>query len=347
MARVDTVALLNRVDLVEVVRRYVPLKKSGNEWSGLCPFHDESTPSFTVIPLKGFVHCFGCGAHCDAIGFLMRMLGVDFREAIKQLDSGAFSDAVVHTQPRPPYVPDTKWVVIAPVPDDAPELLADGDWTVPVWNPKRDKATRMKLQRLDAYRDAAGRLLGYVARAEIKDRDTGKIKKWTPTITWCVSPTGARQWCIVPFPDPRPLLGLDDLAARPDAIVLIVEGEKCRAAGASAWPQLVVLAWPGGTNGLHKVDWTPLCGRDVVLWPDADVVGMRAMCGWSNDAGDFVAGVAQYASRVGARSIRLIDVEGQRKGWDLADALEIDNWTIKQVAAWIAARTHPVNVIRG
>ena len=59
MARVDTEALLARTDLVEVVGRYVKLRRAGTEHTGLCPFHNESTPSFTVIPKKGFVHCFG------------------------------------------------------------------------------------------------------------------------------------------------------------------------------------------------------------------------------------------------------------------------------------------------
>lgn len=348
MARVDTDALLARIDLVEVVGRYVELKRNGKEYSGLCPFHNENTPSFSVIPTKGFVHCFGCGAHGDAIAFLMKYLGVDFREAVRQLDSGALPEPEVRIErPRVEYVPDIKWVPLMPVPDDAPEIMADNDWTVPIWNPKRGKTTRLKVQRMDAYLDRAGRLLGYVARAEIKDRDSGKVSKWTPTITWCVSPTGARQWCLQHFPEPRPLLGLHDLTAMPEAPVLIVEGEKCRAAGAGAWPQYAVLAWPGGTNGIAKVDWTPLQGRDVVLWPDADEVGRRAMLGWHNDAGDFRPGVAHYASRVGARSIRMIDTEGRPKGWDIADAFDKDEWTPQQLAAWAASRRVDINVVRG
>lgn len=345
---VDVPALLARVDLFDVVHRYVKLTKAGKEFSGLCPFHDERSPSFSVIPAKGFVHCFGCGAHHDAIGFLMRYLGVDFREAVRQLDSGALAEADGRAErPRPVYEPDLKWVPLMPVPADAPDVMADGQWTIPIWNPKRNKATRMKLQRLDAYRDAQGRLLGYVARALITDRDTGKEKKWTPTITWCVSPTGARQWCLQHFPDPRPMLGLDALFAKPDAPVLVVEGEKCRAAGAGAWPQYAVVAWPGGSFGISKVDWTALEGRDVVLWPDADAAGIKAMCGWRNDAGDFRAGVAHYAARVGARSIRMIDTDGRPKGWDIADALDVDGWTPVQLAAWAAARVVDVNVVRG
>lgn len=347
--RVDVDALLARVDLVDLVGRFVKLRRAGREWTGLCPFHDESTPSFTVIPAKGFVHCFGCGAHANAIAFLMRYRGIDFLEAVRQLDSGALPEQEhAPERARQEYVPDIRWLPLMPVPDDAPEVMAgDGDWTVPIWNPKRGKATRMKLQRLDAYHDTQGRLLGYVARAEIKDRDTKKTKKWTPTITWCVSPTGARQWCLQHFPEPRPLLGLDALASKPEAPVLIVEGEKCRAAGAGAWPQYAVVSWPGGSQGIAKVDWTPLAGRDVVLWPDADEAGIKAMCGWRNDAGEFRPGVAHYAARVGAHSIRMIDTEGRPKGWDIADAFDVDMWTPQQAAAWAASRVMQINVVRG
>lgn len=347
MPRVDTAALLERTDLVAVVGRYVQLKKTGKEYVACCPFHDERTPSFTVIPAKRFVHCFGCGAHHDAIGFLMRMTGVDFVGAVRQLDHGAFADAQPQAKPQAEELPVEAWIPLMPVPDDAPELLADGGWTIPVWNPKRGRATRLKTTRADAYLTADGRLLGFVVRSEILDRETGKTRKWTPTITWCVSPTGRRQWCLQHFPEPRPLLGLDALAERPDAPVLIVEGEKCRAAGIGAWPQYVVVAWPGGTNGIRKVDWTPLAQRDVVLWPDADEPGQHAMLGWRNDAGDFKPGVAHYLSRVGARSIRIIDTSGRPQGWDIADALELDGWTPAQLAAWAASRVVDVTVVRG
>ena len=63
--------LIARADIVEIVGSRVTLKKAGREYKAACPFHDEKTPSFTVSPTKGFYHCFGCGAHGTAIGFLM------------------------------------------------------------------------------------------------------------------------------------------------------------------------------------------------------------------------------------------------------------------------------------
>ncbi|WP_137921576.1 DNA primase [Hydrogenophaga sp. 2FB] len=77
--------LLNRVDVVDVVGRYVQLKKGGANLMGLCPFHGEKSPSFSVSPTKQFYHCFGCGANGNAIGFLMEHAGMSFIEAIKDL----------------------------------------------------------------------------------------------------------------------------------------------------------------------------------------------------------------------------------------------------------------------
>ena len=79
--------LLARVDIVDVVERYVPLRKSGANYSACCPFHSEKTPSFTVSPSKQFYHCFGCGAHGSAIGFLMQHAGIGFVEAVEDLAS--------------------------------------------------------------------------------------------------------------------------------------------------------------------------------------------------------------------------------------------------------------------
>jgi DNA primase len=77
--------LIARADIVEVVGKRIQLKKAGREFKACCPFHDEKTPSFTVSPGKGFYHCFGCGAHGTAIGFLMEFEHMSFVEAIEGL----------------------------------------------------------------------------------------------------------------------------------------------------------------------------------------------------------------------------------------------------------------------
>ncbi len=77
--------LLNRLDIVDVIERYVPLKKAGTNYVACCPFHNEKSPSFTVSQSKQFYHCFGCGVHGTAIGFVMEHLGLGFVEAIEEL----------------------------------------------------------------------------------------------------------------------------------------------------------------------------------------------------------------------------------------------------------------------
>ena len=79
--------LLARVDVADVVGRYVQLKKGGINLLGLCPFHNEKSPSFTVSPTKQFYHCFGCGAHGSALTFLMEHTGASFPEAVRTLAS--------------------------------------------------------------------------------------------------------------------------------------------------------------------------------------------------------------------------------------------------------------------
>jgi DNA primase len=77
--------LLHRVDVVDVIERYVPLKKGGSNYLACCPFHSEKTPSFTVSPSKQFYHCFGCGVHGNAISFLMEYQGLGYVDAVKDL----------------------------------------------------------------------------------------------------------------------------------------------------------------------------------------------------------------------------------------------------------------------
>ena len=95
--------LLARSDIVELIERRVPLKRAGSEFQACCPFHDEKTPSFTVSPKKQFYHCFGCGAHGSAIGFLMQYEGLEFLDAVEEMARAAGLEvpASGSQQPRP------------------------------------------------------------------------------------------------------------------------------------------------------------------------------------------------------------------------------------------------------
>lgn len=130
------------------------------------------------------------------------------------------------------------------------------------------------------------------------------------------------------WPAPRPLYGLPGLSQRPDAPVLVVEGERTADAAALLFPEQVVISWANGTNAIAKTDWSPLVGQSVTLWPDADAPGRKAM--------------ARLAALLAEQGCRLQLVEPPDEltpGWDLADA----DWSPEQAAEHLQtlARTFP------
>ncbi len=251
--KIDTQALLARTDIVQVIDRYVPLKKAGAEFEACCPFHTEKSPSFKVNPVKQIYHCFGCGANGDAIKFLQQHQGMTFLDAVAAL-GGDLPAAVGGPVPLPARQPEKRspWVPIVPVPADAGV-------------PPVAHVVRGRPESTWMYRDASGALLGVVYRFRTSEGG----KEVLPCVYAEHSSSGAREWHWMAFPEPRPLYGLDRLAASPDSTVLMVEGEKCADAG-SAELDLVTLSWPGGGKAVPKVDLSPLAGRRVVLWPDCD-----------------------------------------------------------------------------
>ncbi|MDK1022146.1 MAG: phage/plasmid primase, P4 family, partial [Candidatus Hydrogenedentes bacterium] len=296
-----------KVSLSDLIGRRVELQRKGSEFSGLCPFHNEKTPSFTVSDEKGFWHCFGCGAHGDIFGFVMRMEGIsNFREGVKLVCDGAgISMPGTDSKPDIGGEQKTKWTPISPVPADAPgpsfqhhrlgSPSPDGIW---------------------AYRNAESRVVGYVVRFDKPDGG----KEILPFVL-CETQDGRKQWRWQGFPVPRPLYGLEVLAAKPDANVVIVEGEKACDAARQLFPSLAVVTWVGGTNAILKIDWSPLKGRKVVICPDADEPGRTAADGHLDESGFFKRGIAQILTDI-AEGVRVVDPPADvPKGWDLADAL--------------------------
>ena len=164
-------------------------------------------------------------------------------------------------KPAPPPVestpkadsPRSLWIPAGPAPSDAPE-------------PPRAHVKRGLPERVWTYRDAEGRCLGYVYR--FKTSDGGK--EVLPLVWARHEASGAAEWHWMTWAAPRPLYGLDRLAARPDAPVLLVEGEKCADVAQTELPDWVVVSWPGGGKAVGKIDWSPLHGRDGTQWPDCD-----------------------------------------------------------------------------
>lgn len=333
--RVDVDALLARVDLVALIDGYVPLTKSGAEFEACCPFHSEATPSFKVNPAKGFYHCFGCGAHGNAIGFLIEYKGVEFLEAVAELGGEPVSGSAA---PVPLPAREKKvspWVPVLPAPDHA------GD------PPAAHYARGKPAARWD-YRDADGRLLGFVYRFVKSDGG----KDVLPVVWAKHGESGAEEWHWMAFPEPRPLYGLDRLAARSDATVLLVEGEKCADAGHAELPDLVVVSWPGGGKADGKVDWSPLAGRKVMTWADADLKRVpltpdEKSAGVEQASKPLLAmedqpgfqTMARIRERLRSLNCKLWDVRlpppgSKPDGWDVADAV-LDGLRGRELAEYV------------
>ena len=122
--------LIARADIVEVVGRRVQLKKAGREFKACCPFHDEKTPSFTVSPAKGFYHCFGCGAHGTAIGFLMEFDHMSFVEAIESLANTMGVEVPRNESDRPARRYDELFTLMASVESHWKNALRDNQGAV-------------------------------------------------------------------------------------------------------------------------------------------------------------------------------------------------------------------------
>jgi DNA primase len=122
-----------------------------------------------------------------------------------------------------------------------------------------------------AYKDADENVLGYVIRLENRQGD-----KITPTLTYCRNEKGEHQWRWKGFGEDRPLYGLEQLAQKPEARVLVVEGEKTAEAAKALFPDYAVVTWSGGCGAVNKSDWAVLKDREVVIWPDNDKAGHNA-----------------------------------------------------------------------
>ncbi|MDF2759458.1 MAG: primase, partial [Thermomicrobiales bacterium] len=103
MARDAVAEVRDRTEIVDLVSNYVQLKKTGRSYKGLCPFHQEKTPSFVVFPESGNFHCFGCGRGGDAFTFYMGVERVEFREALQELAKRAGIE-LVYAPSLPPEV---------------------------------------------------------------------------------------------------------------------------------------------------------------------------------------------------------------------------------------------------
>jgi putative DNA primase/helicase len=216
-----------------------------------------------------------------------------------------------------------KWIPITPVPDDAP---------TPDFRHQRQGTP----STVFTYRDDRKQILGYVCRFDKPDS-----KKEILPFSYCRSDTGLVAWRWKALDAPRPLYGLDELAEKPDATVIIVEGEKSADAGRQLLPNMAVITWPGGSKAFHRADWEILKGRKkAVLVPDADEPGRAAMDGATDDYGVWKSGIAQLIEKI-VDKVHVIHLpDGFSDGWDLADALH-ENWSQEKTIEFLRGSARP------
>jgi putative DNA primase/helicase len=238
---------------------------------------------------------------------------------------------VDHTKVKPKKVKVARaMTLVVPVPSGAPEA--------PLANPYRGLPV-LKWE----YKDANGQTLGYIFRF---NKSNGE-KEHTPLTLWRDDATGKLSWEWKQWSDKgRPLYGLDRLAAKPEAWVLLVEGEKCADAPGDMI-QGATVTWPGGANAWKNVDWSPLAGKKIRAWSDCDGKREKLTNAEKEDGIDPLSkpllpehkqpGVK---AMLGIKAIleeldpttdfELIDIPKPLEkpdGWDIADAITVDKFT--------------------
>ena len=258
--------------------------RSAGAWKARCPAHDDHDPSLSISDQDGkiLVHCHAGCSQDAVIGELSR-IGLWLARPVVSSET---------TSPSKPKEP--QWKPQFPVPPTAP---------APEFTHKKLGTPSARWE----YCDQSGRTLGYVMRFDEKD---GR-KTYRP-LTYCRNSTDILEWRWKGFDDPLPLYGLDRLAKYPDSRVVIAEGEKAADAVARLLPDAVAVSWPHGAKSAKRVDWSPLKGRSITIWPDADEEGEKA-----------ARVIASLLYQLGIRDVRSIKPPAQvSRGWDAADALD-------------------------
>jgi predicted P-loop ATPase len=327
-------------------------QKVGPEWTALNPTRaDGKIGSFSVNLVTGAWGDFACddkgGDLVSLYAYLFHYgdqgkaaveLAERFCIALPPLDKGRKRKAKAATpppaapaEPPKPKEPRTWWQPIWPAPEDAGEP--------PKANPNRGMPAR-----IFTYRAADGRVIGYVCRFVT----SGGGKDDIPLVFAQHAKSGKREWRWMAFAEEgRPLFGLDGAAAKPEASLLFVEGEKCREAAQELLPELAVMSWSGGCNGVGKADFISLSDRPVkkaLLWPDCDAKREK-LTKAEKEAGvdpaskpllpvekqpgtKAMLAVAERLHALGYM-VWMIDVPapGEKPdGWDIADAIA-EGWT--------------------
>lgn len=298
----DIKELKRSVDIVEVIGCRIEIKRNGTQFTACCPFHNERSPSFTISPTKQMFKCFGCGRSGDVIDFLV-LSGLTFKQARDELEN---------TGPAL-LIPDY-------VKSDAPRAIWNSIDPAPFFSlyrcPRIFHHKYGEPNNIYTYHKLNGEILSYTCRFDLPNG-----KKEVLPFTYCSN--GEREeWRWRGINYPRPLYNLH-LLSRPIP-ALISEGEKtCDALNAILGSRFNCVTWIGGSEGIMNTDWVPLKGRELLLWPDNDEPGEKAM-----------NNIAQLFSGYSPKIKYVQNPTNADKGWDFADS----NWNYLQTIDFL--KTH-------
>lgn len=292
-------ASLKAID--RVLAHWLPNGKredGGNEYTAPNPTRtDKHTGSFKVSLSKGTWADFATGDKGGDLIDLVRYLdgGTDVEACNKLAD---FLSVTASSSPEQTTSSKAKarvWVPVLPIPDEAMRK-------VPTQHRQHGTPSKVWI-----YKNSESLPLMALYRFDLGKDEAGVTRKIFAPLTWCEGESGTYQWRWQGLPEPRPLLHLDQLAQRPNAPVVISEGEKSADAAAQLLPGYVATCWLNGTNSWRKADFGPLIGRDVLLWPDNDEPGISCM-----------EALADHLRELGATSVRILalTVFSKRPGLD-------------------------------
>jgi putative DNA primase/helicase len=249
-------------------------RRNGKWWMARCPAHDDRTPSLGLLDNGNngvLLKCFAGCTHSDVIIAVENKYGI-----------AATQKATATPQ------------LVTPIPDCAP------NYALHLFIELGPPTSHFIFRNVD------GEALMFKCRWDHSDG----TKEFRPLTLW-KNEQGELEWQFQAMPPQRPLYNLDQLAARTDAPVLIVEGEKTADAASTVFSSYVVTTWQDGArpDKIKLADWSPLEGREIVIWPDADSPGQAAS-----------SALAKAVDAAGAKLVRTVQLpEGLPKGWDLAD----------------------------
>jgi putative DNA primase/helicase len=241
------------VDLLAFADKFIAngMRKSGSVYEGLCPFHDESTPSFKIKPGDDHFKCFGCGTSGDIFDLVM-VGGKTFPEAVKEIaQMNGVDIKPLEAKEFKKLKEKNQWVpILAEIPHPSPRHYTKG---LPV--------------KTYIYKNTNGLIETMVCRFEQPDG-----KKDTLPFTLCLAGENRTEWRFQRPAAPTTLYGAELLIQHPEATVILVEGEKCADFfnSISNNEKMIAICWLGGTNSVKNNSWDQLSNRSVLLWPDND-----------------------------------------------------------------------------